>query len=389
MKDSLKVILYQLIYYLVRLVPTRREPRHLLLVKTDEIGDYILVRNHLSLFKETTSPYKDYKITFVGNILFKPLFDLYDSRVADDVIWLDKKKFRADLRYRYNILRQIRKVPASDAISLVYSRFWRKDDVIIAVSPATTRTAMESDSRLIPSYERRLTPGNIYTRLEDSGPETLFDAIRNARYIERLVGSSARTVKTSIDVRSDVRSFSLPTPYFVVFPGSGVPEKKWPAARFAEVTRHLARRYDLMPVVCGSGGDRADCAEFIREYAAPVLDLTGRTSLPQLLGVLHGAVCLISVDTGSVHLAAAVGCPVYALYSGLHYGRFAPYPAGISGNFHAVYPDSFEEMVKDSGGAVDYELIPIDLLKNIPAAKLIATIDASSLINSKQREGTI
>lgn len=379
MKDSLKVILYQLIYYLVRLVPTRRESNHLLLVKTDEIGDYILVRNHLSLFKETTSPYKDHKITFVGNILFKPLFELYDSQVADDVIWLDKKKFRADLKYRYNILRQIRKVPASDAISLVYSRFWRKDDVIIAVSPAANRIAMESDSRLIPSYERKLTPRKIYTRLEDSGPETLFDAIRNARYIERLVGASSRAVKTSIDVRADVRSFSLPAAYFVVFPGSGIPEKKWPAARFAEVARHLAARYELTPVVCGSGGDRADCDEFIREYAAPVLDLTAKTSLPQLLGVLRGAACLVSVDTGSVHLAAAVGCPVYALYSGIHYGRFAPYPTGIAGNFNAVYPDSFEKMVKDQGDAIDYELIPISLLKEIPAAKLIAAIDASSL----------
>jgi len=380
LKDSLKVVLYQLVFYLVRLVPTRREPRHLLLVKTDEIGDYILVRNHLSLFKETASPYKDYKITFVGNILFKPLFDLYDSQIADDVIWLDKKKFRADLWYRYDILRRIRKVPASDAISLVYSRFWRKDDVIIAVSPAVNRTAMESDSRLIPSYERRLTPRNIYTRLEDSGPETLFDAIRNARYIERLVGFAARTVKTSIDVRADVGSFSLPAAFFVVFPGSGIPEKKWPAARFAEVSRHLAGRYGLMPVVCGSGGDRADCDEFIRAYAAPVLDLTAKTSLPQLLAVLQAAVCLVSVDTGSVHLAAAVGCPVFALYSGLHYGRFAPYPAAIAKHFYPIYPAGFEKMVKEDGDNIDYELIPIDMLKEIPAAKVIAAIDASPII---------
>lgn len=377
MKDFLKLTFYQLIYHLLRFVPKRREPKHLLLVKTDEIGDYILARNHMSLFRET-GPYKDYKITFVGNSLFKSLFELYDRQVADEVIWLDKKKFRADLKYRYNILRQIRKVPASDAISLVYSRFWRKDDVIIALSAATARTAMKSDSRLIPPYERWLTPRNVYTRLEESGEETLFDAVRNARYIEKVLDLAPRPVTTSIDVRADIASFALPDAYFVVFPGSGIPEKKWPAARFAEVTRHLTSRYALMPVVCGSAGDSADCSEFIREYALPVVDLTARTSLPQLLGVLRDAACLLSVDTGSVHLAAAVGCPVFALYSGLHYGRFAPYPADIASRFYPIYPDSFEKLRKEKGDALDYELIPLDLLKEIPAAKVIAAIEASS-----------
>jgi ADP-heptose:LPS heptosyltransferase len=374
LKDFFKLTLYQLIYFMLRCFPVRRENNHLLLVKTDEIGDYMLMRNLLPLFREA-GPYKDFKITFVGNIAFRQLFNQYDRQVADRVIWLNKKKFSANPWYRFRLLLQIRRVPASDAVSLVYSRIWRKDDVIIALCAATARTAMKNNTRLITSYERRLTPRHIYTRLEDCGGENLFDAIRNARFVERLLQRPVQPVSISIDVRADIGSLGLPPAYFVVFPGSGVPQKKWPAASFSAVARHLADRCGLFPVVCGSGADRADCNEFIREYGAPVLDLTARTTLPQLLAVLKGATCLISVDTGSVHLAAAVGCPVFALYSGLHYGRFAPYPETLASRFYPFYPESFERMLKGDR-PIDFEMIPIDLLKEISVDRVVAGIDA-------------
>lgn len=372
--DSLKLTLYQLIYYFVRCTPASRETKHLLLVKTDEIGDYVLMRNLLRLFKET-GPYRDHKITFVGNIAFRQLYESYDSDVAGEVIWLDKKKFRSDLRYRLRLLLQIRRVKASEVISLVYSRIWRKDDVIVAVSPAAVKTGMQHTTRLITKYEKWLTPGHIYTRLLENGDETLFDAIRNARYIDHVLQIPPQRVSTAITPKADISRLSLPPRYFVVFPGSGLPEKKWPPAAFAAVTRHLAKRYAVTPVVCGSPADREDCDAFLQEYGEPALDLTGKTALPEVLAVFRNAACLISVDTGSVHLAAAVGCPVFALYSGLHYGRFAPYPAGIAPHFYAVYPDEVDKLIREQA-PVDFEMIPIDLLKKIPADKLIARIDA-------------
>lgn len=374
LRDFLKLTLYQLIYYLVRCIPTSREADHLLLVKTDEIGDYTLLRDLLRTFKRS-GPYRNYKITFVGNSAFRQLYEAYDSGLTDDVIWLDKKKFRADFRYRFKLLSRIRRVRASDAVSLVYSRIWRKDDVLLAVSPAPAKTGMRHNTRLITRYEKWLTPRNIYTRLLDNGGETLFDAYRNARYIENLLQLPPQTVSIAMTPKADISHLALPRDYFVVFPGSGIPEKKWPADRFAAVTRHLAKKDGLEPVVCGAPGDREDSEAFLRDYGASALDLTGKTTLPELLAVFRNAKCLVSVDTGSVHLAAAVGCPVFALYSGLHYGRFAPYPVALAPHFYAVYPDEVDRLVREADKETDFETIPIDLLKSIPAEKLIARID--------------
>jgi ADP-heptose:LPS heptosyltransferase len=389
LKDFLKLTLYQLVYYAVRCFSAPAVANRLLLVKTDEIGDYVLLRNLLPLFR-TEGPYRDHHIIFVGNSVFRQIYEQYDSGVADEVIWLDKKRFARDPFYRFRFLLTIRRTRASVAISLVHSRILRKDDVIMAVSPAPIRIAMCHESRLASSYERWLTPKRTYTRLEDGGPDTLFDAIRNARFVERLLGLPPQPISTAIPVRADVGAFGLPHRYFVIFPGSGVPVKKWPAANFAAVARHLAGTYDLIPVVCGSAADAADTAEFIRLYRGPVVDLTARTSLPQLLSVLYGARCLVSVDTGSVHLAAAVGCPVFALYSGSHYGRFAPYPATIASAFYPIYPDEVDALIRD-GTPVDFELIPLEKLRAIPPEKMIARIDAifpTITKKSSAREGT-
>lgn len=344
-----------------------------MIVKTDEIGDYMLVRNLLHYFKDSEK-YRDHRIVFVGNSIFRSLFDRYDAAVADETIWLDKKRFTQSLLYRFKFLCRIRKAGASVAINLVYSKNFRFDDVMMSVTTAADRIGMISESRLIPPFEKQLTPGHIYTRTEDSGPETLFDAIRNADFIGSLIGSNPLPWSTAIRAVEDISGFSLPDPYFVVFPGSGIKMKKWPPSGFAAVAKHLAQQYRLNPVVCGSTADTGECAAFLQEYGDTAVDLCGKTSLPQMLSVLKRAVCLISVDTGAVHLAAAVGCPVFALYNGSHYGRFAPYPKEIAPDFYPVYPDRIDEIIR-TGLTTDFETIPLDQLKTIAPEKMIRNID--------------
>jgi hypothetical protein len=66
-----------------------------------------------------------------------------------------------------------------------------------------------------------------------------------------------------------------------------------------------------------------------------------------MLSLLKDAQCLLTVDTGSVHLAAAVGCTVFGVFNGSQYGRFAPYPKEVADNVYAIYPDEVEQELKD------------------------------------------
>jgi ADP-heptose:LPS heptosyltransferase len=97
-----------------------------------------------------------------------------------------------------------------------------------------------------------------------------------------------------------------PRGYAVLHPGASSPSRRWPLASFAEVARRL-HADGLRVVVTGSVGEQDLVAELVRRTGVPVLDLCGRTDLPGLALLLRDAAVLVGNDTGTAHLAAAVG----------------------------------------------------------------------------------
>ncbi len=107
----------------------------------------------------------------------------------------------------------------------------------------------------------------------------------------------------------------LDGPYAVLVPGAAPhrPAKRWPAERFGALAARLDAR-GLRPVVAGAAAD-TPLARAVVALCPAALDLTGRTTLPQLAGLAAGAAVAVGNDTGPMHLAAAVGCPCVVLFS--------------------------------------------------------------------------
>lgn len=91
--------------------------------------------------------------------------------------------------------------------------------------------------------------------------------------------------------------------------------KRWPASSFAEVADRLTDD-GWVPVVVGGPADRQASAELAaaRRGRVDTIDLAGRTTLPQLAGVLALARMLVSNDSGAMHIAAALGTRVVAIF---------------------------------------------------------------------------
>jgi ADP-heptose:LPS heptosyltransferase len=111
--------------------------------------------------------------------------------------------------------------------------------------------------------------------------------------------------------------FALPENYAVLIPGCSpdAPHKRWPPKCFAEVAHRLHTR-NLSCIVVGTAAD-AEAVAAIKVIAPEIVDLCGQTSLFELAGILRRAACVIGNDTGPVHMAAVVGAPTLALFSGL------------------------------------------------------------------------
>jgi heptosyltransferase-2 len=101
---------------------------------------------------------------------------------------------------------------------------------------------------------------------------------------------------------------------------AGGPSKRWPAAAYRELTRQL-KAVELEPVVVAGPGEEAVAAEVAADgiaIAGVDVDAAG------LAGVLDRLAVLVTNDSGPMHLAAAIGTPVVALFGPTDPGRTAP-----------------------------------------------------------------
>ncbi|MGV3614997.1 MAG: glycosyltransferase family 9 protein [Fimbriimonas sp.] len=110
-------------------------------------------------------------------------------------------------------------------------------------------------------------------------------------------------------------------------PGARFPEKQLPEAVLVEVARRLQREGRRL-VLVGGKEEQSDAERLAAQLTEPVVDLVGRTSLRETLGVLAGLHAMVGADTGVMHLAAGVGCPTVTV--------FGPTPAQKWG--HAYSP---------------------------------------------------
>ncbi len=103
-------------------------------------------------------------------------------------------------------------------------------------------------------------------------------------------------------------------PLVMIHPGARYWFKAWPPERFAELTDRLNEVLNCRVLIGGDAGDR-DVAERIRTLArACPVSLAGRTTLLQLAATLKRCALLVSNDNGPMHMAAAQGIPVVALF---------------------------------------------------------------------------
>ncbi len=99
-----------------------------------------------------------------------------------------------------------------------------------------------------------------------------------------------------------------------IMPGAAYgPAKRWFSERFAALARALdAEGVDVALV--GGPGDRDVIDRIAPRVPSSVSDLAGRTRVGVLAALLQRAALLVTNDTGPMHLAAAVGTPVFALF---------------------------------------------------------------------------
>jgi lipopolysaccharide heptosyltransferase I len=149
--------------------------------------------------------------------------------------------------------------------------------------------------------------------------------------LARAVGGGVAAEPAPLDFsrfEQPVPAAALDSKTLLINPGAAHSSKRWDPARFRQVALAVRESHQMRPMVIWGPGEEGIAAEIARDGAA---DLAPPTNLRQLAWMLRRAGLLLSGDTGPLHLAAAMGTKVVALFGPTSPARNGPYgqPANV------------------------------------------------------------
>jgi len=317
---------------------------NILIIRTHRLGDILQLTPMLEGLKEK---YPQSRISFLVGADYAGLLE--DNPHVDEIIPIPEKEYRYWLqnspeRYprifneMYDLITELRQKEFQIVINRQYE--WG----------AMIAYLVGAETTLGGSY----SPDKSYF-FEDQTSKDLFDTIRKDRRLNRrnLVDWACRIAE--IPCGQNQQMFFSPSslayrqvhnllqdntaktkkPLVAIQMGAAKSFRQWENDNFTKIVQWLIHEKDRTVVLLGSK-DEKDLGEYIDNtigrQKGGLINLIGQTDLNTLGAVLATCECLITGDTGPMHVAAAVGTPVLSLFFGTAY----PWETGPYGPGHFV-----------------------------------------------------
>jgi heptosyltransferase-3 len=314
-------------------------PRSVVLIRPDTLGDLVLFSAALSSLR---AAWPDARIAVVVRQPFLALGPM----LVPGIDWIPTaiNPFVEGPLESGEELARLRAEVAARAPDVLLAacphRHWL-DAALAATLPAARRVAFGSDAE-DPFFGRQLRfgygvePEAVFSETAP-GADGGQDWERGYGLVEHLTGrplgrrppSLALDAATRERAENVLRELGLAPGRFAAIAAAGfanVAIKTWPAERFAETVAWLHRERGLPALLVGHRGEHA----YLETVAATAGTETSRVwvgdegDLPLLAGLIGSARLYFGNDTGAMHLAAALGVPVAAVFGGGTWPRFQP-----------------------------------------------------------------
>ncbi|GAA7190955.1 glycosyltransferase family 9 protein [Helicobacter pylori] len=365
---------------LTKPTPPPIRKKTLCFIRLDIIGDYILYRNFLPLFKKY---FEDYEITFIGNTVIKDITTHCDSKYyIDKFIFLDNTYWEKYLRIgangsrlsklkellfflpkfmrkRYEDVSHLRKESYEICINSSMFYFSTKEDAIIKHLIAENKVGVfcthPVDSSLHRIHLRKQTEirKSFYTHLfyPKEVPQFLYDSNQDffQSFFKHFKGVDIGFVELELKLPTafEYEKFKniLKPPYGVLNLGASDDFRVY--KRFDEMIAFLNPEYQL--ILCGNSKKDEKLANSILKRHKNAIFLVNQTGLIEYLYLLKNASFAMGNESSITHLSACLKIPyAFIVSSGLSSPRFHPYPKEIGPNIHMIYPRDFQKIISRS-----------------------------------------
>jgi ADP-heptose:LPS heptosyltransferase len=320
----------------------RRRDRTLLLIRLDEIGDYLLFRNQLEAYK-ASARWKFYRITLLGNECWRGLFTALDQPTVDDTIWVNKDRYLENAPYRMAIWKQLRAGGFETVVAPSCMRPLLLDDFcMLAAAPLHSFASVNTN---VHECWNRLSD-SLYTSLFKPSRSLMHEFDFNAEFSTWVSGNRYPGNRPCIEKRPAALGQGA---YTICFVGASIRSKRWPAKRWLEFIA-LHRRHFSGRIVLAAGSSTAELtmAHEIQQRTGAE-SIAGKLTLCELLPWIAGAQAVVTNDTMAAHMSVSLNRPTVIIANGTNYMRFSEYShAGIT-QVVAVYSELFNRRRKRLG----------------------------------------
>lgn len=291
--------------------------RRILVRAVNWIGDAVMTTPAIGAVREH---FPDAEITLLANPLVSQLFSPHEW--VDRVITFDRKGAHRGIAGRFRLAGKLRQERFDLAIILPNSF----DSALIpwlAGIPARLGKCSDGRSLLLTG---RYPAGEIAGRHEVQYYLDLLGHFgikgrATATHLVTTPGEDSQAAARLMDHGIDAGDFVLGINPGATF-GSA---KRWYPDRFAEVARRLAAEWEAKVVIFGGPDETDIAAEIERHLAGTCLNLAGKTTVRDLMALIKRCSFFITNDSGPMHIAAAFGVPLAAIFGPTDHTGTAPY----------------------------------------------------------------
>lgn len=297
----------------------RRPSKRLLIIKTDAIGDYILFRNFVEIVSQSAL-YQDYKIDVLGNILWRDLACTYDSAFVDEFIFTRAPDLYESPSKTLTLGLRLFRKNYRLVLQPTYARTLINDS--LAAFTGTKRIiGFESDEDQIP-LRYKVKTDKFYTTRLVLPVDKYFEFERTKFFFESVLNSKIQLFSTHIPINSADKTG------IVIIAGAGTAKREWGKENFLALIR-LIRQHTAQPIYLAGSPADLPIGDYMEANLTPgeVVNLIGKSTLPQLIDIIGNAELVIANDTSAIHIAVAAKTKSVCILGGGHFERFAPYPA--------------------------------------------------------------
>ncbi len=316
--------------------------RRILIVRPDGIGDFMIFTAVLDAYRKVFAGYALDLLCHPKVVEAAVAVPFIDKVYGINVFKLSHKK------YFFYVLGLLAKLNFSRYAKIIYPVYSRVAEVegLLRWVWSKEKIVFDGNSSNDPD-NTRLLRNRFFTRIIKGQPAPLPEIERNAEFINALGGSlKPADLRTRFWFLPEDEASALEVltrfqlvanKYLVLVPGAGAAIRFWQTERWVHLIRQVRRQFpELKVVFVGFGEDRGPIEDIIRSLKDDedhqIVNLYGQTTLRQLAKVIEKARLCVGMETGALHIAAAVGTSNVCIMGGGHFeknaaqGRF--YPCG-------------------------------------------------------------